>query len=88
VASGRGHWVLTKPLANGDRALVFFNQTNTRVTISTTTNRVGMQPAAAYTLRNLWTGALTETAAVITATVPAHGVVMYRVATAGGLSGQ
>jgi alpha-galactosidase len=88
VARGRGHWVLTKPLANGDRAVVLFNQTNTRVTISTTTNRVGMQPAAAYTLRNLWTGALTETAAVITATVPAHGVVMYRVATAGGLSGQ
>jgi alpha-galactosidase len=47
-----------------------------------------MRPAAAYTLSNLWTGAVTETAAVITATVPAHGVVMYRVAQAGGLSGR
>ena len=88
VASGRGHWVLTKLLANGDRAVVLFNQTSTRATISTTTTRVGMRPAAAYTLSNLWTGAVTETAAVITATVPAHGVVMYRVAQAGGQSGR
>jgi alpha-galactosidase len=88
VASGRGHWVLTKLLANGDRAVVLFNQTSTRATISTTTARVGMRPAAAYTLSNLWTGVVTTTAAVITATVPAHGVVMYRVAQAGGLSGR
>jgi alpha-galactosidase len=86
LASSHGHWVLTKPLANGDRALVLFNQTDTRATISTTTTRAGMRPAAMYTLRNLWTEALTDTAAVITATVPAHGVVMYRVATVRGLS--
>jgi alpha-galactosidase len=88
VASGRGHWVLTKPLANGDRAVVLFNQTDTRATISTATIRVGMPPAAAYTLRNLWTGALAETAGVVTATVPAHGVVMYRVTPTGGPSGR
>jgi hypothetical protein len=41
-----------------------------------------------YSLRNLWTEAVTETAAAITATVPAHGVVMYRVATAGRMSGR
>ncbi|MGD0448895.1 MAG: alpha-galactosidase, partial [Candidatus Dormibacteria bacterium] len=86
VASGRGHWVLTKPLANGDRAVVLFNQTDTRATISTTTGRVGMRPAAVYTLRNLWTETVTETAAAITATVPAHGVVMYQVATVARLS--
>jgi alpha-galactosidase len=80
--------VLTKPLANGDRAVVLFNQSDTRATISTTTSRVGMPPAAVYSLRNLWTESVTETAAVITATVPAHGVVMYRVATAGRMSGR
>jgi alpha-galactosidase len=88
LATGHGHWVLTKPLANGDRAVVLFNQSDTRATISTTTTRVGMGPAAMYTLRNLWTGTVTETAAAITATVPAHGVVMYQVATAGRMSGR
>ena len=88
VASSSGHWVLTKPLYNGDRAVVLFNQTDTWATISTTTIRIGMRPAAAYTLRNLWTGAVTQTTAVITARVPAHSVVMYWVAKAGGLSGQ
>ena len=79
VASSGGHWVLTKPLANGDRAVVLFNQTGIRATISTTAARVGLGGAAS-TLRNLWTGTVTETAGVITARVPAHGVVMYRVA--------
>ena len=80
VASGGGHWVLTKPLANGDRAVVLFNQGDTPATISTTAARVGLGGAAAYTLRNLWTGSLTRTAGDIAARVPAHGVVMYRVA--------
>jgi alpha-galactosidase len=85
VASTGGHWVLTKPLANGDRAVVLFNQTGRRATISTTAARVGLGGVAAFTLHNLWTGTVTETAGVITATVPAHAVVMYRVAKGVGL---
>jgi alpha-galactosidase len=80
VLSAGGLWVLTKPLANGQRAIVLFNQTNTAATISTSASRIGLGRAARYTLLNLWTGATTTTAGAITAVVPAHDVVMYRVA--------
>jgi alpha-galactosidase len=85
VASKGGHWVLAKPLQNGDCAVVLFNQTGTAATISTSASRVGLGGAARYTLRNLWTRAVTTTAGPISARVPAHGVVMYRVS---GGSGQ
>jgi alpha-galactosidase len=84
VASAGGHWVLTKPLANGDRAVVLFNQTGTAAAISTTATRVGLG-GAAFTLHNLWTGAVTHTRGVISARVPAHAVVMYRIARGAGL---
>jgi alpha-galactosidase len=71
--------VLSKPLANGDRAVVLFNSTGTAATISATAAEVGMPKAAQYGLDNLWTKAETETAGTIAAGVPAHGSVMYRV---------
>ena len=77
VASADGHWVLTKPLANGGRAVVLFNQTDTPATISTTAAQVGLAYAPRYMLLDLWSDAATETAGVITADVPPHGVVMY-----------
>jgi len=80
VASANGHWVLTKPLANGDRAVVLFNQTDSSATISTTLAQVGLTSSAGYMLLNLWSGAATETAGVITASVPPHGVVFYGIA--------
>ncbi len=85
LASKGGHWVLAKPLKNGDCAVVLFNQSGTPATISTTAARVGLGVATGYTLRNLWTQALTETAGPISARVPAHGVVMYRVSKGTGL---
>ena len=80
VASADGHWVLTKPLANGDRAVVLFNQTGAPATISTTVTQVGLASVGEYTLLNLWSGAVTETAGVISASVPPHGVVFYAIA--------
>jgi alpha-galactosidase len=80
VRSAGGLWVLTKPLTDGQRAVVLFNETNTAATISTSSSRIGLGRAAAYTLLDLWTGAETTTTGAITAVVPAHGVVMYRVA--------
>lgn len=77
VASSGGHWVLTKPLASGDRAVVFFNQTNSEATISTTAALVGVLSAYEYTVLNLWTGTSTETTGLVAATVPAHGSVFY-----------
>jgi alpha-galactosidase len=82
VDGTNGTWVLTKPLANGDHAVVLFNSNNAPREISTTAAQVGAAPAngaKAYQLTDLWTGKTYETAGTIAATVPAHGVVMYTV---------
>lgn len=79
VASAGGHWVLVKPLRNGDRALLLFNQTSAAATVSTSLTQVGMGAAGQCTLLDLWTGSTIETSGVISATVPAHGVVFFEV---------
>ena len=79
VASAGGQWVLTKPLANGDRAVVFFNQTNVTATISTTATQIGL-PGLRVELLNLWTGEESQAFSLFSAVVPPHGVVMYRIA--------
>ncbi|WP_070029596.1 glycoside hydrolase family 27 protein [Streptomyces sp. F-1] len=80
VSSSNGLDVLAKPLANGDVSVVLFNETGSTATISTTANAVGKTGAAGYTLTDLWSGATSTTSGTISASVPAHGVVMYRVA--------
>jgi alpha-galactosidase len=79
VASAGGHWVLTRPLAGGDRAVVLFNQAATPAVITTSAAQAGLPAARAYTLHNLWQGTSTETAGPISAGVPPHAAVMYRV---------
>ncbi|HVV24511.1 MAG TPA: NEW3 domain-containing protein [Pseudonocardiaceae bacterium] len=83
-AGDNGLWVLSKPLAGGDRAVVLFNSTGSPATIRTTATEVGMPKARDYQLNDLWAHTDTETAGAITAQVPAHGVVMYRVSTSVG----
>jgi alpha-galactosidase len=74
-------WV--KPLANGDRAVALFNRGENAATIAITAAAVGLPHAAAYGVRNLWSHAVTESAGTLSAAVPPHGVVMYRVSAAG-----
>jgi alpha-galactosidase len=83
VASAGGHWVLTRPLANGDRAVVLFNQTDKPATIFTSVSQVGLATGPQYVLIDLWSGAGSPTVGGISAIVPAHGVVMYRISTIG-----
>jgi alpha-galactosidase len=80
VSANGGLDVLAKPLANGDVAVALFNETGSAATISTTTAAIGKTGAPSYTLTSLWTGTTTTTTSAITATVPAHATVMYRVA--------
>jgi alpha-galactosidase len=80
VSSSGGRDVLAKPLANGDVSVALFNETGSTATISTTAAAIGKSGASSYTLTNLWTGATSSTSAAISAAVPAHGTVMYRVA--------
>ncbi|MGH7763791.1 MAG: glycoside hydrolase family 27 protein [Candidatus Dormibacteraceae bacterium] len=83
VANANGLWVLTKPLANGDRAVVLFNQTDTLATISTTASQVGLVRAPGYLLFNMWSSAVAETTSAISASVAPHGVEMFRVGRTG-----
>jgi alpha-galactosidase len=85
VSSSGGRDVLAKPLANGDVSVVLFNEGSSTATISTTAAAIGKTGASSYTLTDLWSGATSTTTGTISASVPAHGVVMYRVA--GGTSG-
>ncbi|MBD0734871.1 ricin-type beta-trefoil lectin domain protein [Streptomyces sp. CBMA29] len=85
VSSSGGLDVLAKPLANGDVSVALFNETGSTATISTTAAAVGKTGASGYTLTDLWSGATSSTSGAISASVPAHGTVMYRVA--GGTTG-
>ncbi|MFF1280448.1 glycoside hydrolase family 27 protein [Streptomyces sp. NPDC058299] len=85
VSSSGGLDVLAKPLAGGDVSVALFNETGSTATISTTAAAIGKTGASAYSLTDLWSGAASTTSGTISASVPAHGTVMYRVA--GGTGG-
>ena len=77
VASAGGYWVLAKPLASGATAVVLFNSTDRPAAISTTASQVGMARTYAYRMVDLWSHEESDTAGLIFARVPAHGVAMY-----------
>jgi alpha-galactosidase len=79
VSTANGLDVLAKPLANGDVSVALFNTTGSTATITTSASAIGKSGASSYTLTNLWTGATSGTSSTISASVPSHGTVMYRV---------
>ncbi|GGV29710.1 alpha-galactosidase [Kitasatospora herbaricolor] len=80
VSDSGGLLVMSKVLANGDRSVTLTNKNASTATISTSANAVGIGGAATYTLKDLWAGtSTTNTTGVISAQVPSHGTVMYRV---------
>jgi hypothetical protein len=79
ISSAGGLDVLAKPLAGGDVAVTLFNENATAATISTTASAAGLPSARAYRLTDLWRHTDSESANRISASVPGHGVVMYRV---------
>jgi alpha-galactosidase len=86
VSATGGRDVLAKPLANGDVAVVLFNENSSAQTISTTASAIGISSASSYTLNNLWSHVLASTTGTISASVPGHGSVMYRVSYGSGSS--
>ncbi len=71
--------VYNKVLANGDRAVILLNENTTTATVSTTAAAVGLTGSPSYRLKDLWSKATRTTTGPIGASVPGHGVVMYRV---------
>ncbi len=79
ISSSGGLDVLAKPLAGGDVSVVLFNENSGTANISTTASAIGKTGSSSYTLTDLWSNATSTTTGTISASVPGHGVVMYRV---------
>ncbi|MFI5934166.1 glycoside hydrolase family 27 protein [Actinoplanes sp. NPDC051494] len=86
VAGDADQRVLAKRLSNGDVAVALFNQSGATRTITTSAAAIGKSGATSYALTEAWSGATTTTGGAISASVPAHGTVVYRVA--GGTTGE
>ncbi|MEO6534008.1 MAG: glycoside hydrolase family 27 protein [Pseudolysinimonas sp.] len=78
-AGSAGLWVLSKPLADGGRALVLFNATGSPRTMSTTTSALGLR-GSSFGVRDVWSGAVSTTTGAISSLVAAHAAVMFRIA--------
>ncbi|WP_441251729.1 NPCBM/NEW2 domain-containing protein [Kitasatospora sp. McL0602] len=79
VPSASGTTVMTKPLADGSRAVTLTNESSYATTVSTTVAALGIGGAKSYATKDLWskkTGSVTDK---VSATVPGHGTVMLRV---------
>nr|WP_209649058.1 NPCBM/NEW2 domain-containing protein [Kibdelosporangium banguiense] len=83
ISNAGGRHVLAKPLENGDVGVALFNESGSAQTISTTATAAGLGNATSYRLRDLWSKVETTTSGAISASVPAHGTVVYRVSRQG-----
>jgi hypothetical protein len=72
--------VFAKKEANGDAIVGLFNTGNQAQTISVPASALGLpEDTGGYTLTDLWTHKREKANSAIRASVPAHGVVLYRV---------
>ncbi|ANN19698.1 alpha-galactosidase [Amycolatopsis orientalis] len=84
VSSDGGLVVYNKVLANGDRAVALSNENTSTATIATTASALGIGGAPSYELKDLWSKVTRTTTGAISASVPAHGTVVYRVSKRAG----
>jgi alpha-galactosidase len=70
-------WV--KPLVAGDRAVALYNSGTTPATVRASAAEAGSAAADRYRVEDLWTGKKSFSDGALTATVPAHGVAVFRV---------
>jgi alpha-galactosidase len=70
--------VFAKALSDGSVAVGLFNRGGGTTTITTNAAQVGLS-GGSFTLTDLWSGATSTSSGQISASVPAHGVVAYRV---------
>ncbi|WP_255349678.1 hypothetical protein [Halostagnicola sp. A56] len=76
---GLSRSVWSKELANGDRAVGLLNRSDRRATITTSAQAVGLDEAPCYVARDLWNGTNWQTAGLISASVPSHGLAVFRI---------
>lgn len=69
--------VFAKRLSDGSVAVGLFNRGSSTATITATAAQVGLTEGS-FTLTDLWTGGTSSTSGQISASVPAHGVAVYK----------
>ncbi|MEU0216456.1 RICIN domain-containing protein [Streptomyces sp. NPDC006265] len=70
--------VFAKPLSDGSVAVGLFNRGGNTATVTTTAAQVGLS-GGSFTLTDLWTGGTSTTSGQISASIPAHGVAVFKV---------
>jgi polygalacturonase len=80
VSSSGGLVVYSRQLSNGDRAVALLNETGATATVTTTASAIGLGGSSSYSLKDLWSKSTRTTTGRISASVPSHGTVVYRVA--------
>jgi alpha-galactosidase len=69
--------VFAKPLSDGSVAVGLFNRGDGTATVTTSAAQVGLS-GGQFGLTDLWTGGTSSTSGPISASVPAHGVAVFR----------
>ncbi|WP_448316409.1 glycoside hydrolase family 27 protein [Streptomyces sp. CO7] len=70
--------VFAKELADGSVAVGLLNRGGAAATVSTTAAQIGLS-GGSFTLTDLWTGANSTSGGQISASVPSHGIAVFRV---------
>ncbi|MFE5207282.1 glycoside hydrolase family 27 protein [Streptomyces sp. NPDC056600] len=70
--------VFAKELADGSVAVGLLNRGGGTATVSTTAAQIGLS-GGSFTLTDLWTGANSTSGGQISASVPSHGIAVFRV---------
>lgn len=71
--------VIVKPLFDGSRAVALFNPSDHAATITIAATELGLEAANHYAVRDLWRHTSRNSTAAISAQVPAHATVLYRI---------
>ncbi|MBV8943057.1 MAG: hypothetical protein JO240_15120, partial [Solirubrobacterales bacterium] len=79
ILDKRAEKVIAKRERHGDVVVGLFNTTSHREVISTTAPAIGLPKRRRYRLTDLWRHSSIKSGRRITASVPARGVVLYRV---------
>lgn len=79
VYNSNGQQIFAKQEPSGDEIVGLFNTSGTPQLLSTSTSALGLPGGSDYFVKDLWTHQTTETAGNIAASVPAHGVALYRI---------
>jgi hypothetical protein len=79
IVSGATQQVFAKTEANGDVIVGLFNTSTVPQVVSTSAASLGLASNAPYLLNDLWSEDTTEAWNVVSASVPPHGVALYRI---------